>query len=404
MDNPGTDGRILIVEDSAATAKILANLLGNAGYQTDIANDGQHGLDLIASGNTPDLIIADWMMPNISGVELCKRIKHLENVPFIFIIILTNIQGKIDETLGSEVRADDYIEKPFNQKELLARIRSGMRISKLQNGLALSFRRLEEQQKDLIVAEKMASVGILVSGIAHEINNPLAIVSNAQQLLQQDVPKLFDLIDAYDGLDLTEPQRAQVAKKKKGIEFDFLKEDLRDSLHYGQKGITRIKEIIQKLQVFKTKDYMVFEAHGINIAVQKALESFPEGSFTDYEIAQDLRSAQLINCNLEQLTTALRNLFKNSLDAINRHTGRLSINTYDTAAGVHCDICDNGYGMPPEVVERIFDPFYTTKKTGAGLGLGLSTTYYILTLHQAEIKVESAPEKGTMFKIVFKRG
>jgi len=400
---PSTDtgaGSVLIVEDSYATAKIISKILAGEGYRTFLAGNGREALDVVEAED-PELVIADWMMPEMTGVELCRRIKDDPRRESIYVIILTSLAGRIEETLGETVRADDYMVKPFNKSEIVARVGSGMRVARLQRRLRTSLSELEHKQQELLVAEKMAAIGVLIAGIAHEINNPLAIVSNAHQLLERDFGKVLELLSYIEKLELPETIRSEVARHKHVCNFSFLQEDVADSLKYGFKGIDRISAIIKRLQIFQNSDFLEFEVRPVDAALEAALATLPPELLERSTLDKACNARQQVRCNLEQLTVVLVNLLTNACEAVKRTGGKIGLFTRDEPGTVVIEVTDNGYGMPEQVRQRVFDPFYTTKKVGSGLGLGLTTAYYLLKIHGAAVSIVSAPGRGTTVTMRF---
>ncbi len=261
---------------------------------------------------------------------------------------------------------------------------------------------LQETQGQLLQSEKMASVGQLAAGVAHEINNPIGYVYSNLGTLEKYIQDLFGMLDAYQQ---TEPMIAengilaqlQAAKQKFGLEY--LREDVPALMNESKDGITRVKKIVQDL-----KDFSHVEAseewHWVNLhkGLDSTLNIVNNEIKYKAEVVKEYGDMPEIECLSSQLNQVFLNMLVNASHAIEER-GTITIRTGSTAEEVWVEIADTGKGIAPENFKKIFDPFFTTKPVGQGTGLGLSLSYGIVQKHHGRIEVKSELGKGTVFRI-----
>lgn len=255
--------------------------------------------------------------------------------------------------------------------------------------------KLEEAQNQLLQSEKLASIGQLAAGAAHEINNPVGFVNSNFGALERYVLDLFRLIDAY-GDPASAPEAAAIRQQ---IDYDFLKEDIVALFKESKDGLDRVKRIVQDLRDFSRVD-SVQEWQKANL--QTCLETTLNVATKEIKHKADVVRAYAeipeIECLPSQLNQVFLNLMVNAAQAIAVH-GTLTLATGCEGDGVWVSISDTGGGIAPENLNRIFDPFFTTKPVGKETGLGLSVSYNIIAKHNGRIEVESEVGKGTTFRI-----
>jgi two-component system NtrC family sensor kinase len=277
-------------------------------------------------------------------------------------------------------------------------------LKKKNEELAEACRKLQEIQNQLIQSEKMASVGQLAAGVAHEINNPIGYVSSNLGSLENYVADLLKLIEAYEDVEShcagAEEQLRQIRVLKSRIDLDFLKSDVMALLAESREGTTRVKKIVQDLKDFShlstEDDWQWTDLH-------KNLESTL--NIVHNEIKYKAQVEKLfgdipeVQCLPFQLNQVFMNLLVNAAHAIDSK-GRITIATGLAGDKVWVAIGDTGHGIAPEHLNKIFDPFFTTKPVGKGTGLGLSVSYSVIQKHKGELLVDSVPGQGTTFRIV----
>jgi signal transduction histidine kinase len=268
---------------------------------------------------------------------------------------------------------------------------------------------LKESQAQLLQSEKMASLGQMVAGVAHELNTPLGYVKNNVQLLRELSEPLFELAAAQARLGqcLNDPdcdeaslsqalQTAEQARQQAAPEL--LAEDLQQLYGDTLYGLEQIAELVVGLKDFARLDRAMSEEVDLNDCIRSALLIARNHIKDKAEVVQQLGELPRIACAPSQINQVLLNLLTNAAQAIDG-MGRIQIRSWADAQGIHVSLQDNGRGMPPEVMAKIFDPFFTTKPVGQGTGLGLSISYKIVQDHGGQIRVASEPGRGTRFLI-----
>ena len=361
-------GKILIVDDNEELLGAISRLLELQGYSTLTAMSGEVALE-IARLEKPDLILLDWILPGVDGIEVCRKLKSDEATRGMMILLVTG-QGSVDNRIeGLDAGADDFIPKPFKHPELLARIRSSLRLKSATDELTERNRQLVESQYELVRTEKIATIGLLASGIAHEFNNIMAGISGYAQLAKKNPKYMPQLVEVA----LTQAQRAQ---------------ELTGSLSsYNRRG--------EENSACDVQDVI----HGALCLVKKEAES------NGIEISLDIQKVPTAAISAGQLQEVILNLLINGIHAIEARGGiTLSVKRSGPEKMIEITVGDTGSGIPKENLNRIFDPFFTTK--GAlgggrqeGTGLGLSVCYNIIQSRGGRITVESAPGMGTTFSI-----
>jgi len=272
--------------------------------------------------------------------------------------------------------------------------------------LSVTIDNLKSAQTQLVETEKMASLGQLTAGVAHEINNPINFVSANVKPLRVDFEELFLLLNKYDEAanNPNDPKLLKAANDyKQQIDADFVKSEIHTLLDGIDEGASRTAEIVQSLRTFSRMDELVLMPANINTAILGTLIIL-RGSIPYYiEIKPVLDKLDPLNCYPGKINQALINLINNSIQAIKAkevHAGEsITIYTRDYPDYISIEITDTGIGMTNEVKQRIFEPFFTTKNVGEGTGLGLSIVFGIIETHNGSIHVESAPGKGSTFTV-----
>jgi two-component system NtrC family sensor kinase len=263
--------------------------------------------------------------------------------------------------------------------------------------------RLAEQQS-LVHAEKLATVGQLAAGMAHEINNPVCYVQSNLGSLREYLNNLFGLIESLEGVmhdeRLSVEQRiALIEEHKRRCEYTLIATDLPMLLEECLEGVERIRNIVQNLRDFSRVDtaegFRLFDIHRAIDTTLSIVRTLAGGSTC---FSTDFDNLPLIECNPTELNQVLMNILVNATQAVDQD-GLIEIRTGQEDDRVWIEIRDNGCGIDEAVVRRIFEPFYTTKEVGKGTGLGLSISHGIVKKHGGEITVRSRPGQGTAFRI-----
>ena len=360
------------------------------------------GYDLSLSGGAleqaavcdPDLILLDVRMPGMSGLEVVRRLRKSEQHVTTPVIMLTAQSGLDSQVEGLDAGADDYITKPWEPEDLHARIRSALRLGQLQKDLARERNELKQTLEDLRAAEaqlvhseKMAGLGKLVAGVAHELNNPIGFIYANMDHFRRYVGELKTV---FDGGSLP----AEPAERA-GRAFEVLGR-LTESC---SNGADRIKKIVQGLRTFSRLDEAECKAVDIHEGIDSTLALLENYLKDRIQVHQDYGDLPQVECYAGQLNQVFMNLLTNAADAIEGE-GDIWITTAVEDEIVRVSIRDSGAGIDPENLKQIFDPFFTTKDVGKGTGLGLSISYGIVEKHGGKIEVESKVGEGTTFTVV----
>jgi signal transduction histidine kinase len=263
-------------------------------------------------------------------------------------------------------------------------------------------KQLQEAQNQLLQSEKMASIGQLAAGIAHEINNPIGFINSNMGSLKNYVDKLCALADGVDQAVQSLPAQPElsdrIAELKEQADYAFLKEDVADLVRESMDGLKRVRDIVQSLKDFAhigETDWQLADLHaGIDSTLTIANNEFKYKA----SVTKEYGKLPSVKCLPSQLNQVFMNLIVNASQAIQTN-GVITVRTGYADDWVWVEVGDNGSGIAPDILNRIFDPFFTTKPVGKGTGLGLSLSYSIVVKHGGRIDVASELGQGTRFTV-----
>ncbi|HLO87413.1 MAG TPA: response regulator [Nostocaceae cyanobacterium] len=417
---------ILVVDDTPANLVVISEALGDAGFEVAIATDGERAIKQ-AERSLPSLILLDVMMPGMDGFETCRRLKASTITAEIPIIFMTALSDSTDKVQGFNLGAVDYVTKPFQEAELIARVKTHLRLYHLNKNLEMqvshrtaelmaALKRMEQSQMQLVQSEKMATLGQLVAGVAHEINNPVNFIYGNLSYVDEYTQSLLGFLELYQK-HYPNPD-SEIQAQAKEIDLEFLQEDMSKIISSLKMGAERIRQIVLSLRNFSRLD----EAHCKAIDIHDGLENTililqhrwkAKPDSPGIEVIREYGKLPLVECYPGLLNQVFMNLLANAIDAleevnlkrrfenIDREPCRITIRTsFIEGNKIELVISDNGPGIPQEIQKRIFDPFFTTKAVGKGTGLGLSISYQIIQeQHGGTLKCVSKPGEGTQFII-----
>jgi signal transduction histidine kinase len=391
MTEPGVSNKkvsVVVIDDDRNILELTALILAKNGFEPHVATRAQEGFDLIAR-HSPALVLLDYMMPEMDGLSALQWIKsHFANT---YVVMFT---GKGSEEVAVELMkngASEYILKPFNNRNLIERLGNVLRIreielhnSELKNqqehllfeieqwNLELQKRvrdkseALQNAQNEIVQSEKLAAMGYLSAGMAHEIRNPLNSISLFIQLMRQTT---------------TEPDQLEYQGK-------ILKE------------VDRIDSIIRKLLDASRRTRVISSNVQLNQVIDSAIDAFsPQIETRKIQVDRQYHCIPSpITADPTELEQIFTNLFLNAMDAMNRG-GRLAIELYEKNGRVIVKVGDSGNGIAEEVLPSIFEPFFSTKSRGTGMGLPVAQR--IARMYEGSMEVESSSADGTTFRLEF---
>jgi signal transduction histidine kinase len=343
--------KILIVDDAIDTVELLKKRFRSEGYDTEEAYNGEEGLQKVQE-YSPDLIVLDIMMPKIDGYEVCQRLKADEQTKYIPVLMLT-AKGEIEHKVkGLDIGADDYLAKPFDYKELSARVRS-----------LLTTKAAHEKKVEV---EKSGALEQMMDQVAHEIRNPLTSIGGFARKVYSKLPE-------------GDPNR------------QYMEMIIKD--------VTVLESMIKQLIDLKSMSISMREPSSMNEILKDALSVFAQDiNNKSIEVRTVLGDdLPLVNADKKLIKRAFCNLIKNAIEAMETETRILTIESKQTGTAIEITISDTGKGMEKEKIKNIFDPLVTSKVYGPGLGL--TFTQKIIQDHGGNISVESEPDQGTTFKV-----
>jgi signal transduction histidine kinase len=262
-------------------------------------------------------------------------------------------------------------------------------------------KKLGHAQNQLLQSEKMASIGVLAAGIAHEINNPIGFVNSNLHTLQTYVYDMLKLLAAYEQAEgsLIADALQEINRLKSEIDIRYLRGDIDDLLRESQDGLQRVKRIVLDLKDFSHVDEAERQVANLEQGLDSTLNVVWNELKYKAEVIKEYGSIPEIECFPSQLNQVFMNLLVNAVQAIEEH-GRITLRTGVAADDLWIEVEDTGKGIPPEHLGRLFEPFFTTKPVGQGTGLGLSLSYGIVQKHDGRIEVKSEVGKGSVFRVV----
>jgi two-component system NtrC family sensor kinase len=318
---------------------------------------------------------------------------------------ISELKKEKEQAQLKELEALQKTEKLIREQNVLLDQKVKERTAKLDKALES----VKKAQNKLVETEKMASVGQLTAGIAHEINNPVNYITSSVGALERDLNDILTIVEKHDGI--TEQnvldKLEEIERLKKEMEFDYLKQEEIPMLIQGIKeGTRRTAEIVASLRIFSSSD----KDKKIKTDITKGIDSsliLLSNKLGDISVITDYEISEPIYCYPGKLNQAFMNIIANSIDAIKERQqttqfdGKIKISASKEKDRITVAVTDNGIGMEANVLKNVFDPFYTSKEVGSGMGLGMALTYNYIKLHDGDIAIKSTVNQGTTITITF---
>ncbi len=413
-NDEGSQYNILLVDDEPINRQVLHDHLSVENYRLFNASDGEQALKIINENGPFDLILLDIMMPKISGYEVCTRLRDTYPAKDLPVIFLTAKNQVTDLVQSFAVGGNDYLSKPVSKPELLARVATHLKFLDINRNLeqkvtertlALQQKNKEiiETQQQLVQSEKMASLGTLTKGVAHEINNPTNFVHVSAQNLKVDLALFQQFLLELAGEDADDDIITSLRQR-------FI--PLNEHLKTIKKGTSRIKVIVQDLRTFTQLDCADQQIIKITDLLQSIVNVVQNQCLEVAQLVTDFDTVPAIYCYPAELNQVFMNLILNACDAIkekqqrtqSKSQGQITIGCQCLDGTVEISIEDNGCGMTAEIKNKIFEPFFTTKDVGEGTGLGLSIAFGIVKKHKGQMLVESEVGVGSVLRVRLPQG
>ena len=365
--------RVLVCEDNREMLQLVHMHLREH-FQVYVAADGVKGWEIVERVR-PDLVVTDWMMPRVDGLELCRRIKEdpgLRNTP---VIMLTAKATLKDRVAGQETGADAYFSKPFNPVELTAAVQSLLR----KRGW----------QTRAVVDHELDAMALLAGRMAHEIKNPLNSLKNGAEIFSASFKELTALDEAGKGLDPRERARIQARLTRRMGRMEGL----------VTQGVHRIYAVLDVLKRYTREGFSRLpQAYSLDTAVRESLAVVSLPSEAGITLDADLTPELRVECIPEELHEVITNLVQNAIDH-STEGGTVQIRTGAQDGRCLLTVVDQGRGIVAENRERIFSAFFTTREGQGGMGLGLAIVRQLVRQMDGDIQFRSEPGTGTEFQV-----
>ena len=362
---------VLVVEDTPDVIRMIRLSLHHD-FRVLAATDGAQGLEL-ARRHHPSIIVTDLMMPVMDGLELTRRLREdpqLSHIPIVMLTARTEIESRV---AGLQGGVDAYLGKPFSTKELVSTVRSLVR--------------QQERTADLVLSQKMDSIEAIAGGLAHEIGNPLNYVKNALALVQRDTEQLLDAV-----------KQDSTARE---LDVTALGLRARKLFDVAESGVRRIAATVELMMRYSRNGYSrTHQPHDLFAAAREAVTVLLPSLGKAVAVDTRFEGEPFVDCVPEELNQVLSNLIQNAAEAApDDGSARLEIRGYHEDGMLCLSVRDNGPGISPENLSKVFNAFFTTKDTGAGMGLGLTIAQRVARALGGSIVVQSEPGVGTAFTL-----
>jgi signal transduction histidine kinase len=405
---------VLLVDDQAMVNEAVYSMLSSEPdiryhYCSTAVAALQQAPDL-----APTVILLDLIMPDVDGMTLVKQLRARPETQAVPIIMLSTNDDPETKAEAFAIGVNDYLVKLPDQIELIARVRYHSRayLNREAQTAALvaqahaqelekTLEELRWTQTQLIQTEKLSSLGQMLAGVAHEINNPIGFIFGNLTYIDDYFKDFLNLIKLYQE---TYPEPGEtITSTLEEIDFEFVQEDLLNTLRSTRIGVERIVQIVLSLRNFSRQDHTEMKPANLHEGIESTLLILGHRLKQGIDVTKYYGDLPAVTCYQAQLNQVFMNILNNAIDALleqEKADKHIAIRT-DCLPGdrIEIRIQDNGPGMTYEVQSKLFDPFFTTKPVGKGTGLGLSICQQIIKNHQGSLRLVSDLGQGTEFII-----
>ncbi len=391
--------KILVIDDEPIIRIYLQEILQKENYQVTTVESGSKGINEIKE-NFFNIVVVDISMPGMTGIEFLKKARKIR--PQTSYNLMTG-QANLNSAIKAfQFGADGYFAKPLEIELMLHRFTEICEKQKMHSDLSNAYETLKKSQSQIIQQEKMASIGQLAAGVAHEINNPVGFINSNLSTLNNYTKKLQTYIKTLENTlpdSTTNEIRSEIESTKKSLKIDYILNDMPELIAESQDGTDRVKKIVQNLKSFSRIDENEQTEADINECLESTINIIWNELKYKATIIKEYEDIPPTLCYPQQLNQVFMNLMINAVHAMEKQ-GEIIIRSSCALNSISVSITDNGCGIPEKNLKHIFEPFFTTKEAGKGTGLGMSIAYDIIKKHHGSIEVESEVDKGTTFTVV----
>ncbi|MDB2447236.1 response regulator [bacterium] len=339
--------KILVVDDNQMVRQLLSRRLEKKGFEVTALEDGNEAIDLIKNGEEFDTLLLDIQMPKISGIEVLEQIRTFKTLNELPIIMVSALEDNEAVLKALEKGANDYITKPVDFPIAIARLKTVLAV-KFTDSI------LKQQRSRSAAQAKMTSLGEMASGMAHEINNPLAVVLGTSQILVKMLPKIVE----EKSVEKVEKMCNRISKNAQRVStvIQYLREfsQPQSENEIDLLGVTNVAEILNQLQ-----DISLVKARALGV---------------ELEFNTDVSNDANIKTNKPKMVQALFGVLENGIQAACESENKtVTFHSTEKDGNILFHIIDRGEGIPDEIKGKIYEPFFTTKEVGKGMGMGLSS-------------------------------
>ena len=388
--------KALVADDEPTNRIMLKRLLLRWGYDVVVADNGRKAWDILNEPDGPRLAVMDWLMPEYDGVEICRMLTQRMDGPYIYTVLVTHRNTSDDLAVALDSGADDFIRKPVDPIELRSRLGVGKRVLNYDARLDASNNLLRQYGREMETLARMATLGMLSAGVAHEVNNPTTFISGNAQTIARFWTDLQPWIRPL-GEQLGEDERRTLG---------FIMEEMPRAIEGIQQGVARVSKLVRGLKDYSRRGSGERDTVAAIDCVRSAL------NLCSYQLARvkvqveldESRLGQLseVYVDAQQLEQVIVNLCVNASDAmVSTGAQSLLIEVSGRMEGIWVvlEVTDHGPGVPDDIISSIWNPFFTTKAAGKGTGLGLAICKRIIEEHGGALDVRNVAQKGACFSI-----